>query len=570
MKSTFFRTVLILAGVLAVMGCEQHEHEVPSSLGGVWEGTMTVSDNGVTSVKILRITEDSTAEFYDMDYTLNGGYEIKSKEVASIDYHGSGSDTPEHFNIVLNGKTATFTRIGNVLTTPGDDPENPTTYFLTGNSLSYYKAVKLEPSLLPTDAEYTGPRKLSLSLQSTPELTAGIDWMELLVWAGKTAATTAWGKGVGVLLDMLFPASGEDTQLDEILDKVNAISSQLAQMTILYKNTTYEGKLNDRSKWVNELTNFNEEYYIRLSNAKTEEDVSKIILDWASHSVGGNPVYVQGMNYMDFLLTTVIEQRDIFNMYDLYTYNTTAWESQGYAAREGLRASDIAVAAQNLYLTQLYHMFRTDIDDDSRAKILGNNIKKFEEFSEYIKNRPVERHDNRGICQIEGVHFVMDSYPLDYPNYRSPAWSPLPCVWSSHDECDEYFMWGPNRAENFNKALKPEEVKTILNYYAGSGRTLGDIFKNDANIKLGAWIVTSNFNGVVPLQSGYFTPAPTYIGVDCAVFLNSAMTADNMGPVACGQGHIEFDLWTFKSYLYEWYEFYSDYNWVRTNVIERQ
>ena len=567
MKNTFFRTALILAGVLAVAGCKQQENEVPSSLAGVWEGAMRVSENGATSVRILSITEDSTAEFYDMDYTLSGGYEIKSKEVASIDYHGSGDGLPEHFNTVFDGKAATFTRSGNVLTTPGEDSENPTTFFLTANGLSYYKAFKLEPSLLPADPEYTGPRKLSPSLQSGPALTAGIDWMGLLEWAGKTAATTAWGKGVGVLLDMLFPASGEDTRLDEILDKVNAISNQLAQMTILYKNTTYEAKLNERSKWVNEITNFNEEYYIRLSNAKTEEDVSAIILDWASHNVGGNPVYVQGMNYMDFLLTTVIEQKDIFNMYDLYTYNTTPWESMGYAAREGLRASDIAVAAQNLYLTQLYHMFRTDIDDASRATILEKNIKKFEDFSEYVLTRPVERHDDRSICQIEGAHFVMDSSPLDYPDYRNPSWSPLPCVWT--DDAHANFMWGPNRAENFNKALKAEEVKAILNYYAGSGRTLGDIFRNDANVKMDEEIVSSEF-AVIPLQSGNFSPAPTYVGVDCAVFVNFARTADNMGPVPCGQGHIEFDLWTFRSYLYEWYTFYADYSWIRTNVIERQ
>ncbi len=569
MKNTFFRTALILTGILAMTGCKHQENEVPASLGGVWEGEMRVSGNGVTSVKVLRITKDSQAEFYDMEYTLEGGYEIKSTEVSSIDYHGSGHDLPEHFNTVFDGKAVTFSRSGNVLTTPGDDSENPTTFFLTANSLDHYAAVKLEPSLLPTDAEYTGPRKLELSIQSGQMLTEGIDWMEFLVWAGKTAATTAWGKGVGVLLDMLFPASGESTTLDELLDKMNAISNQLAQMTILYKNTTYEAKLNERSKWVNEITNFNEEYYIRLSNAKTEEDVSAIILDWASHNVGGNPVYVQGMNYMDFLLTTVIEQRDIFNMYDLYTYNTTAWESQGYAIREALRASDIAVAAQNLYLTQLYHMFRTDIDDASRATILEKNIKKFEEFSEYITNRPVERHENRGICQIEGAHFVMDSYPLDYPNYRNPSWSPIPCPWVRNDG-DVYFMWGPNQAENYSKALKPEEVKTILDYYEGSGRTLGDIFKEDANIKLGAWIVTSNFNGVLPLQSGYYSPDWDYIGVDAAVFLKEAKSASDIKPTACGYASLGAYGWRMKLYFLKWYEFYDSYTWVRTNVIERQ
>ncbi len=569
MKNTFFRTALILTGILAVMGCEWQENELPADFVGVWEGPMTVSDSGVTSVEILRITNETTAEFYEMDYTLNEGYEIKSKEVASIDYHGSGSDTPEHFNTLYEGKTATFSRYGDVLTTPGDDPESPRTFTLTGNTLSYYRSVKLEPSLLPADAEYTGPKKLDVSFQSGQSLLESIDWLSFLEWAGKTAATTIWGKEVGVLMDMLFPSSGEGTTLDDLLDKMNTISNQLAQMTILYKNTTYEAKLNERSKWVNEITNFNEEYYIRLGNAKTEEEIKTIILDWASHNVGGNPVYIQGMNYMDFLTTTVIEQKDIFNMYDLYTYNTTPWESMGYAVREALRASDIAVAAQNLYLTQLYHRYRADLDDASRETILANNVKKFEAFSEYIRSRPVEHHDDKGICQIEGAHFVMSSYALDYPLYKNPSWSPIPCPWVRRDG-DVFFMWGPNQAENYSKALKPEEVKRILEYYEGSDRTLGDIFQKDGNIKLGAWIVTSNFNGVIPLQSGYYSPDWNYVGVDAAVFLKEAKSASDIKPTACGHACLDGYGWQMKLYLIRWYEFYDDYTWVRTNVIERQ
>ncbi len=558
--------MLCLAAASALLGCHKQETEAPLPLDGVWEGPMSVSETGVTTIKILNIKDNATAEFYDMKYSLTGGYETLSKESSAIERLNGGS---QGFSATVGGKQLSFGREDNIIVLLGDDEESSYSYHLTDNDISYYKAVNLKRSLLPNDKEFAGPRRLELSLQSGQQFTAGdFDWLEFLEWAGKTAATTAWGKGVGELLDMLFPASGETTTLDDLLGKMDEISNQLAQMTILYKNTTYEKYLNDRSKMVSELTNYNKEYYTRLSNAETDEEVKTIILDWASHSVGGNPVYVQGFNFIDFLLTTVIEQRDIFNMYDLYTYNTTAWESQGYAVREALRASDIATAAQNLYLTQLYHTLRDGIKDADRETILKDNITKFEKFSEYIKNRPVERHEDRGICQIEGAHFVMDKFALDYPNYRNPKWNTIPCRWTRY-QSDVYFMWGPNQAENYSKALTPDEVKRILDYYEGSGRTLYEIFNDDANIKLGAYIVTSYYNGVIPLQSGYYSKSWRYVGVDSAVFIRTATSANDIQPTAVGYACIDGMGILGHLGLISWFDFYADYNWTRTNVLER-
>ena len=601
MKKATFRAMLLLLGVSAVMGCEKHNSDEPDrSADGisVWEGPMTIADDGSATVKILNITNDATAEFYEMVYTLSNGYEIKNKETSAIDITDGDKSNPTCFSATVSGNKVTFTREGNTLvcddaakaasvsiasTDASEDEveDSPTVYILTANNINHYKSVQLSPSLLPTDSEYTGPKQLNVSLLSDSQvsedltlLTESFDWVEFLTWAGKTAATTAWGKGVGVLLDMLFPASGEATTLDDLLDKMNSISNQLTQMTNLYKNTTYESYLNQRSKQVSELANCNSVYFTRLSNASTDDEaeteanVKAIVLDWAKNTVGGNPVWSQGLNYMDWLMNTVIEKRDIFNMYDLYTYNTTAWESQGYAIREALRASDIATVAQTLYLTQLYHKVRDDIDEFSRKKTLEDNIARFEEFSEYIKNRPVERHEDMGICQIEGAHFVMDKYALDYPNYRNPSWCTIPCRWTRYDS-DVYFMWGPNQAENYSKALTPNEVRRIFEYYEGSDRTLYEIFNEDANIKLGAHIVTSYYNGVIPLQSNYYSPDWDYVGVDAAVFLRSAKSASDIKPTACGHASLGASGWQMKLTFLKWYEYYSDYTWTRTNVIER-
>lgn len=45
-------------------------------------------------------------------------------------------------------------------------------------------------------------------------------------------------------------------------------------------------------------------------------------------------------------------------MYDLYTYNTTAWEHKGYEYRQALRKSDIAAVAEGLFLTKYSQMTR--------------------------------------------------------------------------------------------------------------------------------------------------------------------------------------------------------------------
>ncbi len=592
MKKVTFRVMLAIMGAAAVLGCNKHNQDSPEESGnGVWEGPMTVAEDGTATVQIINLKDGETADFYEMVYTLTNGYDVKSKETSAIEILSGNRNNPTAFTAEVGGNTVTFTREGDALvceepasTSKAADSEetgedNIVVYKRNGYDISHYKAVQLSPRLLPTDTEYTGPSKLNVSLQGSlkdgQQFTAGdFDWLEFLEWAGKTAATTAWGKGVGVLLDMLFPASGEATTLDDLLGKMDEISNQLTQMTLLYKNTTYEKYLNDRSKMVSELTNCNSEYFTRLGNVsaddeeEAEAEVKKIILDWSTKTVSGNPVTKQWLNYVDFLLKTIIEQKDIFNMYDLYTYNTTAWENQGYAIREALRASDIATVAQTLYLTQLYNKVRDDIDDKSREQFLTENISRFNEFSEYIKNRPVERHEDRGICQIEGAHFVMDKFALDYPKYRNPEWSPIPCRWTRYDS-DVYFMWGPNQAENYSKALTPNEVTRILDYYAGSDRTLYEIFNEDANIKLGAYIVTSYYNGVIPLQSGYYSKSWRYVGVDSAVFLRTAKAASDIQPTAVGYACIDGMGILGHLGLVSWFEYYSDYIWTRTNVIER-
>ena len=567
MNKTFLKGVSILLGIAAVMGCKRHNTESPSPFKGVWEGPMTITETG-TNVKLVNVT-GSTAEFYEMEYSLTEGYNVKSKQVSDVKIVSDAKNNSKNFVVTLDGEQYTFASDGGSVIYSTDGKSQ---YALTANTIDYYKSFNYGPSLLPEDKEFVGPRAYSeMQLTSTVSLSADFDWLDFLEWAGKTAASTAWGKGVGVLLDMLFPPSGSTTTLDDLLDMMNSITEQLNQMTLLYKNTTYEAKLNERSKYVSELTNYNSEYYIRLSNAKTEEDVATIIKDWASHNVGGNPPYVQGLNFIDFLLNTVIEQRDIYNMYDLYTFNTTAWEGEGYAVREALRASDIAVAAQNLYLTQLYHMLREDIDESSKATILDKNIKRFEQFSEYIKNNPVEHHDDKVICQIADNHFVMDVANFSIVTsgmYKNPYWSPIPRKWIEYSD-DMDFIYGPNKIECYNKSLTPGEAKKILDYYAGTDLTFAQILRTKAGCKISIATLPDQ-ELIVTLQSNGYSADKNVVGLDSSVGYY-AKSSSEIGPKSVGRGYFEVKGSFYSWYLefVRWENFIDNQVWIRTTVLER-
>lgn len=564
MKSTRLIALALLILAAAFTACK---HESPETivvpLEGVWEGPMTITD-GNTSLRVLHF-DGNTAEFIDYDYTLAEGYDATARQTSPVDIV-TQNDSCTEFNVKVDGSQMTFAREGDVITGPSD---NKVFYHLTTNGLDYYQAKESEESLLPSETIFAGPQMYDVALNSSNFEAFDWNWTEFLEWAVKTAGTTAWGKGVSALLDLLFPPSGETTTLDDLLDKMNAITDQLNQMTLLYKNTTYEAKLNERSKYVSELTNYNEEYYVRLSNAETEDDVAKIINDWASHTVGGNPVYVQGLNFIDFLLNTVVEQRDIFNMYDLYTYNTTAWENEGYAVREALRAGDIAVAAENLFLTQLYYTLRTDMDDNSKKTMLDKNIEKFNLLADYIQKRPVEHHDDKAICQIPGAHFVMDAVNFTFQGsstYRNPSWFSIPRSWFEYDD-DMDFIYGPNKAECYNKSLTPDEIKHILDYYDGSGWTLAQIFILKAKCRLSMLPLQTI---ILTLQSKGYSSDYTIIGLNQSVDFY-AKSSSEIGAKIIGKGHFEVKggfYWQYLEFV-RWESFNDNQFWIRTNVLER-
>lgn len=81
-------------------------------------------------------------------------------------------------------------------------------------------------------------------------------------------------------------------------------------------------------------------------------------------------------------------------------------ENMGYEVKENLRAGDLAVIAQSLFLTRLcYHYGNfTDATRESLCEELKGCFESYEAFS---KAHPVEHHDGQAICQMAGKKIMM-------------------------------------------------------------------------------------------------------------------------------------------------------------------
>lgn len=541
------------------MSCDQDYTEEIAALAGVWEGSMTASGNTV-AVKILNI-EGQTAEVYDMSYSRTG-YEVIEKQSSSVDI--TKKKKQEQITIKIDGENVNFVKEGNILYSQ----DKECTFNLTDNTMDYYQKVEFGPSLLPNDKEYVGPISYEPMLQNV-KLTSDIGWENLLEWVASAAVKAVSSKATSELLDYIFRDNIQTRSLADVIDKVDAVSNQLAQMILDYKNDKYELYLNKRSQYIYEIKRHNSECYIRLSNAKDDDTRREIITEWALAPVGGCQGYEQGMNYISFLTETVVEQKDLINMYDLYVYNTTPWENLGYDIREALRESDIALAAESLFLTQLYQRYRTNIDEVSREALLKMNQQVFTDFYNYAKAHPVVYHDDYAICQIPGAHFVAVRGKHYYPYYDNPDWCPLPAVWTRF-KSDEYFIWGPNQAENYTQAYTVKEIKAILSYYKGT-KNLYQIFNDDAHMRYVNTINPSGGSqkGAIFLQSGYYSADWHRIGTDATVAFDATKPEDIV-PGYVGSGIIDGDgivAQTLKLIRWNWL---TDYIWPRSQVIERE
>lgn len=370
----------------------------------------------------------------------------------------------------------------------------------------------------------------------------------------------------------------ESQTLDAILSQVTMVNSQLAELINLVHNTTYEKYLNERTSiYLNPMRNLSNEYILRVKEAWQDnpDSVGPIVIEWANRTVGGNPAYVEVKNFIDYLTSTVVEQKNLYQMYDMYVYNTHPWENMGYGIREALRAGDLAVIAQSLFLTRLYYAYG-DFTETTRENLCEELRDCFNSYMAFCKAHPVEHHDDQAICQIKGAHFSMSKELVSRDFYNHP-WMPYETPWEFENQ--ESAWWLVNGDTHYNCAqiykfcMSEDEAKAISGYYKSSPyKSMVEVLTKDAACTLP--FDEKQMSGkkiMMQLQTDASDPHQEYNNY--YIKANKAMEASrdfSIGEKSIGIAWLERHgfLW-MEQWFKQWDTYYNDQLWFRTQITDR-
>jgi len=362
-------------------------------------------------------------------------------------------------------------------------------YYKIDNTLDKLQELKIE-SNFTLSKDYVGPEHdlgIDLSfptLLGDANLTAGGAWyVDLLKFAGesfaKGAISWAGGKGLEVLVSCFY-TDPTSKKLESILTQIDGLNKKLAEIEDLIKMEDYELYINKRTyDYCSPLTNYSKKYADAMVTAAEKKDTTemkRIVEEWhnTETTIGGSlggPMEAAA-NYMDYLMKVIVNQNDIYSIYDIYTYNCSPWEHQGYDFRQGLRASDLSLIHSNAMMA----MFYAEIHDWAKDPIYCNYVTelndKYQEFIKFCEKHPVEVRDQL-VCQIPNAHFVMEKKFI-VRDYNIP-----PMTWYSvgsrfyHGESttsDLVYYGGTNMSiEEFRqRQIKPAEMKAILDHWGGN------------------------------------------------------------------------------------------------------
>ncbi len=400
----------------------------------------------------------------------------------------------------------------------------------------------------------------------------------IMDWVLKGLVTGA-SSTVAKLIIESFIEDETAKKLDEILDQMNSINSQLAALINLVHNTTYEHYLNERTNsYLNPMRNLTTEYILRIEDAWLKGgDVEAIIKEWGNRTVGGNPAYVEALNFIDYLTGTVIERKNLYQVYDMYVFNTHPWENLGYGLRESLRAADACVIAQNALMAHLYYTFG-DYSDATRKKLYDDLKESVEKYRVFAENNAVERHDDQAICQIKGAHFIMPRALVER-DFKTLAWFPEKTPWDFENSESAWCLVNGdtkyNCAQIYNFCISENELKAIRAYYKDSPYTnMLDVLTQEANCTLpfsesrlaGKKIMlqtqtSGSQEGQSGLNSNYYIYADSVI---------DAAKGFSLEKKSIGIAWLETHgfLW-MERWFRQWDTYDSSQLWVRTEITSR-
>ena len=341
--------------------------------------------------------------------------------------------------------------------------------------------------------------------------------------------------------------------------------------------TTYETYLNERNKsYIAPLKNYSYEYFLRLQNCDgSEEAIKDIVTKWASGYVEGNPAYIQFQNFVDFLTGSIVEQKTLYQIYDLYVFNTFPWEEQGYAFREGIRSGDLAVISQNALLATMYYTVADGYDDATRDKLIDHVQDFLDQYKSFSDAYPVVRHDGYAICQIKDAHVIMKKEIVHRDYYKKP-WFPNGTEWDNeHNESAWVVGYGDtsyNCGQTYDMCLSPKEIKAMVKYYEGqpSITCFDDILVKEAGLEFPS--DAAGKKHIMLCQSDFYTEGYEYD--DYYIYTPEAVASDSslsIGRQNIGIAYLEHYGFLWMKQKFSWWTSSFDQNrwWFRPSVTSR-
>lgn len=483
--SFFIKSVIIaclfMAG-MAVTACNHAEPSYPND------------DNSLGELDGLWVEQVKSGSTIVPHLDINGNSVIlcKSKPL-ECDYSDRVNGTLQ-YSVGAKKGTISF-KDGSSLEFLCDEQGN----ICTRDTIPYYKIDntldKLQEQLnyspkFILNADYVGPdHDLGIDLScktllEASELEAGGAWyIDMLKFAGeslaKGAISWAGGKGLEVIVSCFYTDPTSKT-LEKILSQVDAINGKLYEIENLIKMENYETYINSRTNdYCSPLTNYSKPYADAMLEVDKSDSVAiaNIVNAWHDDSPTisgklGGPMQAAS-NYMDFLMNTLVEQTNVYAIYDIYTFNCVPWAKQGYEFRQSLRACDLALINANVQMAMMYASIHHWEAEGSIYKTYVTDLNdKVQRFVKFCENNCVDVSDNV-ICQIKGAHFEMKK-DLILRDYNIP-----PMTWYTtgsrfyHDESTTsdlvYFGGMGMSIQQFKqKQITPDELTAMVNYYANS------------------------------------------------------------------------------------------------------
>lgn len=277
-------------------------------------------------------------------------------------------------------------------------------YPAVGSDTSMFKVIPfIRPVYGITDFTWTG---IGLSI-----LKEGIG---MLTDYTKIQARTALGDFVKGLI---FGKSENPTmlKLDEIIGKLDDIQKQLDNL----QNTMDEVQkkideqaFNDFRRDLDVVLNLEyayrthtRRYYFQLEKATTDDEIRKILTEWATSNVSGNQACEQGFNFIKqfigFKRTYLAHDLTVFGLYDLVAFDNYAWENEGYESRETFRGTTAADLLLGMTMSYMYFCMN---NEDEMADTCVDALEK---ALSYFEANPLVK-SKRAVCQIDGAYLSFD------------------------------------------------------------------------------------------------------------------------------------------------------------------